>query len=73
LKFTEKDYESVISKARRELLKRDGCLDNTADKVEELLMYTPGLGPFMRKKMKTFNPAMRLSSDIHNGVRKFRV
>ena len=73
MKFTEKDYESVVEKARKEVLEKDGCFDNLAQKVEDLLMYTPGLGPYMRKKLHVFDCGMRLSSDIHNGIGKLRV
>jgi hypothetical protein len=73
MKFTDADYEAVVDKARQELFDRDGSFDNVGDKVEELLMYTPGLGPYMRKKLKTFDCGMRLASDIHNGIQKLRV
>jgi predicted class III extradiol MEMO1 family dioxygenase len=68
MKFTDSDYEAVIKKAH-ELID----LDHTADKVEDLLMHTPGLGSYMRKKFKVFNIAMKLSSDIYSGIKKLRV
>jgi len=69
LKFTDSNYEAVIEKARKEL----SCLDHTADKVEDLLMHVVGLGPYMRKKFKVFNIAMKLSSDIYGDTKKLRV
>ena len=63
-RWSEKKYREFLDEKRKELMERDGCLDNVGQFAEDLLMYTPGLGPYLRKKMQELFPMLRLANDL---------
>jgi hypothetical protein len=69
MKFTELDYIEVVETARRDILEEDGCFDNIGERVNDLLMYTPGLGPYIRKKKHALMESSHLARDIVNGIK----
>lgn len=72
MKFTELDYKEVVENARRDILEADGGFDNLGERVNDLLMYTPGLGPYIRKKKHALIESAQLARDIVDGI-KFRI
>jgi hypothetical protein len=67
MKWSIELYEKTVDEHRKVLLDRDGCLDNACDEALDMLMYIPGLGPYIHNKLKAFDSTSKLARDIIKG------
>jgi hypothetical protein len=69
IRWNDQRYGQLIHEKRQTLIDEDILEGGTAtDVAEDLLLRTPGLGPYVRKKRGYLNSVESVARDILNGV-----
>lgn len=67
IKWNDQRYGQLIAESRQSMMDNNS-LNSVLYRAHELLMYTPGLGSYIRNKRGSLNATETLITDLTNGI-----